>query len=240
MLGLKVRKMRRESCMSFWFPKIVDLIPVPLTKMIVLSDEQTSDIGTILDRRRTDAFSTLCSEIKVAGDMVGWPAFLRTGQGSGKHRWNETCFLQNYDQIGQHIYNLIEWSCMVDFLGLPYNIWVVREMLPVNALFRCQRYGGMPIVHEVRIFARNGDVQCVHPYWPEKALQEGCPDISTWRELLPILNASPPKEVLGWASDASRAVDGYWSIDFLETKRGWFLTDMARGDESFHADGCHS
>lgn len=29
-----------------------------------------------------------------------------------------------------------------------------------------------------------------------------------------------------------------WSVDVLETRRGWFVTDMAEAARSFHWPGC--
>jgi hypothetical protein len=36
------------------------------------------------------------------------------------------------------------------------------------------------------------------------------------------------------ANAAGRAVGGVWSIDLLETRRGWMVTDMAEAHKSWH------
>ena len=40
------------------------------------------------------------------------------------------------------------------------------------------------------------------------------------------------------ATKAGRALGGSWSVDILETARGWFITDMAEADRSFHLPDC--
>ena len=40
--------------------------------------------------------------------------------------------------------------------------------------------------------------------------------------------------LIALAEKASRAVGGAWSIDLLETRRGWVLTDMAEAHRSWH------
>lgn len=40
------------------------------------------------------------------------------------------------------------------------------------------------------------------------------------------------------AAHAGSVVGGAWSVDILETERGWMVTDMAEAHKSFHWEGC--
>jgi len=42
------------------------------------------------------------------------------------------------------------------------------------------------------------------------------------------------------ATQAGKAVGGAWSVDILETERGWYVTDMAEAHKSSHWEGCES
>ncbi len=150
---------------------------------------------------------------------------------------------------------------MVDFLGLPTDVWAVRELLPTRPLCHLPCYDGMPLVPEVRCFIENGEVVCWHPYWPEGAIREGFPrecenprsllDPSVpavfrsklpenFEEIVRACHDLDPSEFLPIAqrvADHFRA-DGAWSVDLLPTDRGWFVTDMALAEESFHWPEC--
>ena len=45
-------------------------------------------------------------------------------------------------------------------------------------------------------------------------------------------------ELRNLASAAGKAVGGEWSVDILETRRGWYITDMAEAYKSWHWEGC--
>jgi len=131
---------------------------------------------------------------------------------------------------------LVEWSEMVDFLGLPVNVWAVREMLPTQPLFRCAGYKGFPVVREFRVFVDGSTVLYRNPYWPDGAIEEGKPDVLNWRELLRRANELTDDEatvINRLASQCGNAVGGKWSVDVLETSRGWYVTDMAVAERSW-------
>jgi hypothetical protein len=186
-------------------------------------------------------FRRFVSELQEAADQIGYPAFLRTGQGSGKHQWSRCCYLAKRDMVADHVVNLVEWSHMVDMMGLPTDVWCVREMLPVKPIGVCERYRGMPVVKEFRFFVRDGKIVCRHPYWPLDALNEGgfAADVPEgWYEEF----CRIPDEVEPLAARVAQAFagDGAWSVDLLETDRGWYVTDMAEAERSFHFPGCQT
>ena len=120
---------------------------------------------------------------------------------------------------------------MVDMMGLPHDVWVVREMLNVEPLFRCDRYAWMPVVRERRYFVDGPTVLYSIPYWPEDALEQGGPDTEDWRDHMGLLNA--PVEGDALASKCGQAVGGKWSVDILEAVDGLYIIDMATAERSY-------
>ena len=225
---------RETNCLSYWYPRISHEVPTPQTFWIKVS--HGADLLKMVDGSEPSLLGTVEKFIDEAAQRVGFPAFLRTGQGSGKHHWRRCCFLPDRDSIVRHIGELVEWSNIVDFMGLPHNVWVVRKMLDVEPMFRCNRYGGMPVVREWRYFVEGGRLLYGNPYWPEEALEEGRPDAANWRDSLSRLNAEPPAEVAEMACKAGAAVGGRWSVDCLEARDGWYVTDMAIAENSYGWD----
>jgi len=48
------------------------------------------------------------------------------------------------------------------------------------------------------------------------------------------LDVDTERKLTEYANATGRAVGGAWSIDILETKRGWHVTDMAEAANSWH------
>ena len=100
--------------------------------------------------------------------------------------------------------------------------------------------GRMPIVREFRAFVYDGEPMCLHPYWPAASLG-GRTEDTEWKEKLECLNRYTDDEeqtLRDLAAQAGRVVDGDWSVDLLETKRGWYITDMAQAEHSYHWEQC--
>lgn len=251
--------MTNRNCLSYWFPKLSAAgVPVPRTEIV----RTTCNLSPLLDNNTPDGWEDFLAELNAAirklTDAANPtpPVFLRTGQGSGKHNWKRTCHLTDATKIGHHVAALVEWSEMVDFLGLPWNVWVVREMLPVDPVAVLPAYGDMPLVKEVRCFVRGGEVICCHPYWPQLAVADGFGmprDRTDGRvkgagdstRLADAVARSTPNadDKEQWMPLAERvavafADDGAWSVDLLATRKGWAVTDMAEAGRSFHWDGC--
>lgn len=252
--------MNDKNCLSYWFPLLRDSgLPVPKTVV------STTDIYLyeLLDGKIPKGWEAFLTGLRGAGEWVGYPLFLRTGWGSGKHHWESTCYVKDEASLPHHVYALVEWSECAGPLGLPYHVWAVREMLPTNPVLTLPNYKNMPLCREFRCFTRDGRLLCLHPYWPWKAVLEGfshpipnscvrkyggvditghrqLPDNleQIWSELCNI-SEHEHNEVGQLAQSAGKAVgSGYWSVDILETSRGWFITDMAVGEESYHWPGC--
>lgn len=230
-----------QCCMSFWLPRLEEAkIPTPATVLVVVDNWQ--EMSKVLDGKSSPEFDVLVAKLtEIVTSIAGvgmLPCFLRTGETSAKHYWRDTCLLERVEDIPAHVANIIEFSECCDFLGLAYGVWAIREMLPTTPLFRCSAYHEFPVTREYRFFVRNGLVECWHPYWPEDALEQGAPDVDDWRERAAVMREEPPAEACALARRVAGLFEDWWSVDLLETTRGWYVTDMARGERSWHMPGC--
>lgn len=229
-----------KNCISYWFP-ILDAtsgVNVPETIIIRMPISIYRGEGDLPSLSYLD---TLTEMIFAATRLVGLPAFLRTGQGSGKHDWTSTCFLKESildSEILDRVARLCEWSQIVDAMGLPYHVWAIRQFLRLKHDFTA--FNGMPVAREYRCFIENDEVKCVHPYWPEDAIQSA--SVEDWRERLrDMYGEGPDQAMVDMAAKVADAFknDGAWSVDLCEDVDGkWWVTDMAEAKRSFHWKGC--
>lgn len=237
-----------RNCLSYWFPKLVAAgVPVPRTKIVQWPGHPWSLSYPLNGEPAPPELDGFIADLKAAALRISpvGPWFLRTGQGSGKHEWSKCCHLTDLDKILNHVCGLVEWSHLVDFLGLRHDVWVVREFLPTRPVAVLPRYHGFPLVPEVRAFIRGGRVVCHHDYWPAGAVQDGLPRGTDAIAAGEVAAAASVRglaldDALRLATVVARAFesDGAWSVDLLPTDRGWHVTDMAEAARSFHFPGC--
>ena len=233
---------RDPNSLCLWYPKIEPVVPTPKTAWV---DFDLRWMFPIFDGHPPlpqcdEAIARLCEQ----GNNIGWPCFFRTDLCSGKHDWLSTCYTPDSDAAKRNVRPLIEYGEMTSFAGLPVTALVVREFLRAESPFTC--YQGFPMTLERRVFVRDGEVLCDHPYWPKEAVAQGRPTDLDWEAKFDALyatyGAAHERTVRDLASKAGKAVGGYWSVDFLLAKGsagyGWYLTDMARGEDSYHYDWC--
>lgn len=228
-----------KTALSYWFPKLVAAgLPVPRTIIVEATSDECLDIGAGIWGEEGDGSAVaFLARLKQAADSIGYPCFLRTDHTSNKHQWEKTCFLQRSSDLVNHVAALAEFSEICDFIGLPYRNWVVREYLPIIPFGSCPRYGNMPVCREFRFFVDNSNIRCIHPYWPMQALKDG--GVGTDLDYGALCEFGGDADKLkALAVAAGHAVGGSWSIDILETLRGWYVTDMAEAKKSFHWEGC--
>jgi hypothetical protein len=251
--------MTDKTCLSYWFPKLIEAaIPVPRTEIVptelelmrILDDPDQHP----LPKGFSQEYTTFLNRLKAAAEAVGFPCFLRTGETSNKHRWKHTCFIPDADQIHRSVPELIEFSAMADMMGLATNVWAVREYLPVEPIAVLPRYGDMPLVPEARCFIEGGKVLCAHSYWPCDAIRDGLArvNMTDFDDTEMVNNAEADRlfdlcvNALNWnhiidlAAKVAEAFkdDGYFSVDMIPARDKWWVIDMAEGEKSFHYEGC--
>lgn len=231
-----------KTALSYWFPLIEAAgLPAPKTLITTMPREAMEAIFPAFDglepkAEHLTAHLAFVDKLIEMGREVGFPCFLRTDHTSGKHEWERTCYVNSEADMRNHVFSIIEYSEMCSLVGVPWGTWVVREFLPTMPLGTCPNYGNMPLCREFRFFVGDGEVRCWHPYWPLESLEQGGADTS----LFDRLSAAPEdyKSLHELAHRTARALEGSWSVDILETKRGWYVTDMAEAHKSFHWEGC--
>jgi hypothetical protein len=227
------------TCLTHWFPKLVAAgIAVPRTELVPMPEAVLRDIFRRFDGQAlTDVSKPFFTQLAAAAGRMGYPVFLRTGFTSAKHNWKDSCYLTKPEQIPDHVTSIVEYGEMMSFTGLPCDWWVVRELLPTRPMAVCPDYSDMPVCREFRAFVVDGAVRCIHPYWPMEALERGgVRDAQAVFERLSECTNEPELRTLAGAAGA--AVGGYWSVDMLETDRGWMVTDMAVAKQSWHWPAC--
>ena len=155
------QRLSEQSSMTYWWPLVRDL-PIPQPKTLCVPTDHEAMFGMLYDK---PAPADTLEKIRECCDSLGYPAFIRTDQLSGKHDWNKTCYLERPGDLGQHLYWLADATGMADIMGdMRFEALFVREFLRLRTAFRAFS-GGMPINREVRCFVRDGSVECLHEYW---------------------------------------------------------------------------
>lgn len=230
---------RELTRLSYWFPFIEDAgLPVPKTRLIRATAGEEAVMWKFFDGKGCASdIEGLVSRIKEATtELGGFPVFLRTDLTSAKHDWKHSCYVDSPDVLLQHMLRIAEFSACASLVGLPFDTWVVRELLPTTPLFVA--FQDMPITREFRFFVRDGKVEHVQPYWPPDSIRN--PQRENWREILKKASALSSAEhdlLFELSCKANIAVPGFWSVDWLQTSSGeWVLIDMAEGEKSYRWD----
>jgi len=231
-----------RNALSYWFPLIEAAgLPVPRTIIVDMPDEAMEAMWGWFDGKDAGDSKPFFSALATAADMLGYPCFLRTDHTSAKHCWERSCYLASADVIPQHVSEIVLYSETAGIIGLLWDRWAVREFLPTRPLGICPRFGNMPVCREFRFFVEDDNILCWHAYWPMSALEQGGlndPALFMAIHADELCRCDDETELRDLASKAGQAVGGAWSVDILETGRGWFITDMAEADKSFHWEGC--
>jgi hypothetical protein len=150
--------------MLYWYPKIKHLdIPQPETKIVEIPFKKFTEL---LDGNSTlSEYSKDFSEILQS--LKPFPIFLRTDNSSQKHSFKKTCRLPDESSLLGHILELVDSNLASDLMD---DALVFRRWLDLDAGFVA--FDGLPINTEARVFINNSKIQCIHPYWPEDAIQQ--------------------------------------------------------------------
>jgi len=239
----------RNSSLAYWFPILVDLgINVPKTMIIDVNKYDKNCVPALkkvfwmekLTEADEKSLGAFVATMEMVATKMGYPLFLRTGHTSNKHEWVESCYINHPKFIGSHIQNIAEHSCMANMEGgWPINIWVLRKLIPTNPIFTA--FNGFPVTKEFRVFIRDGEVECYHPYWFKEALRGHTKD-KDWETKLNKMNYlrfGERGDILSESKKIAKEFEGWWSIDWLKGKDGkWYAIDMALGEDSYHFKGC--
>jgi len=228
-----------RTALSWWFPRIFAAgLPVPKTILLDIPRDAEEAAWGAFDGKEAGSTAAFFQTINEAASSIGYPAFLRTDHTSGKHSWKDACFLASKADIGRCVFGIIEFSECCDIFGLPWSRWAVREFLPTMPVGICPNFGNMPICREFRFFVEDGKVRCWHPYWPLHALEQGGAVFHGDFDFDEFCSPDDLALLTDLAERAGEVCGGAWSVDILETERGWYVTDMAEAHKSFHWEGC--
>ncbi len=225
------------NSLVYWYPILQEIrIPTPRT---IIVHSGLCELGIMSDGKLPEDWEYFENKLKQAMDEIGYPCFLRTGQLSNKHGWENSCLIKKSSDIKDHVRNLVEASYMANIAGRPFrfDFWVVRELLKTKPVFN-YFHGEMPVTREIRAFINKGKMQCVHPYWVSEAFKGLTKEE---KKLLKEVQKLPPKnhEVYKMINYIAGYFKGYWSVDFLEDENGkWWCIDMAVGERSYHYPKC--
>jgi len=239
------RQDRKLNRLTYWFPAVQDSLQpqeYPETKILWTDCNLLSLIYGIVP----NCMKQFRAQLSSACLSVGLPCFLRTDELSGKHSWSETCYVEHVSNLPRHIARLVEESELADIMGLPIDVWVVRKMLRAwrdGLSFRA--FNGMPMTSERRLFVRNGELICHHPYWPPASIKN--PDCCDWESKLEKLNTCSTNE-LSLLQEKTKHLSRHpllskhaWSVDWLycpPPDDSWYLIDMALAEMSWHWPDC--
>lgn len=247
--------MDEKNCISWWLPRLeAAALPVPRTRIVRTDLNLMPWIGgEPVDG--ADAFlKELHEAVQEMAVLGGGPAFLRSGHFSGKHAWRRTCYIADGGEVTPealqcHVAEMMEVGECMSIIGFPWGVWAAREYLhpaPGDVAFEASEFYDMPVRRELRVFVRDGRVECYHPYWPENAFRRATPEqLEAVRRIredadgqrsAALATARRAGEAL--AAGATRPDDAWWSVDMLHTSRGWYVTDCALGSQSWHWPFC--
>lgn len=215
-----------------WLDAAKKYAPVPETVLIPVK----YNLDFLLDGIMPKGLEELEKQIVEAGEITGWPMFLRTDYTSGKHDWKSCCGnATGPEKIGECISALVNWSAIID---VPVTAFMARKMIPTSQIFTA--FNGMPITREFRLFARNGEIYHVQPYWPEEAFSDRDADLlnSGGREkllLMSVMSETEFEKLAKMTVDVAKELPQTgWSVDWLQDTSGkWWLTDMAVDSVSY-------
>jgi hypothetical protein len=230
------------NCISNWFPRLQEVgARVPRTAIVRLSEDEADDLTLWAYGEPPPSLKQSVDAVRAACDTIGYPCFLRSGQTSAKHGWKDSCYIPHAESVESHMYQIVEYSAMAGFDGLPLNVWAARELLPTVPAFTAF-YGRMPITREFRFFVRDGKVEHWQPHWPGKAIEGQSPDSEDWELWLAEISDLDDVSLAGLtilSEEIGLHIGGYWSIDWLWVQREgemggeWHCTDMAVGEQSY-------
>jgi len=214
-----------KSCISYWYPKIKGVVPVPVTE--IYNEESVKD-GMYF-----------CDWLKETCNMLGFPVLLRTGNFIGEIGWENTCFIKSPERVIPNMLNLVSLSRHYN-LDLPISVWAVSQYIPSTVFFIADRYGNMPVIKKVKGYIKSGVVLEGLSFTDREFLAQGISKkdksfdlvYSTMCELDVTEKVNIQYMLF---KIASIFTDGQWEIEFFKSDKGkWFLYNMIKYQETMH------
>ena len=219
-----------KNCFSYWFPKINSIEGV-LTPKTIIVPFHYNDLLKALDSNFTESYFKSLEAVKEACRNLGFPCFIKNSHFSGKHSWNQNCFVQKEEDLENNLLNLTSDAYC---LGVSDSLYIiVRELIPTRPAFFA--FGGTPITKEFRFFVIDGKVTHVQPYWPLNSINDpNADDFDDRLKQISTLSQEQEKYLMDLSQKVSQNIEGAWSVDWLQSKSGdWYLIDMALEESSF-------
>lgn len=209
--------------MAHWFPMLEPLdIPVPETVPVELERQEDGP-------PEWDTAATAEKLKRFDGE-----AFVRSGFKSAQMHQSGS-HIRGYDDIDPTITELLSQHVMMG-MRIGEKLWL-REWLDLDFC----AYSRDPLVPEVRVFIRDGEVVCHHPRLEGF---ESAPGGHEHREVAEDYFESGwcgehrDETVEDYAERVADALDGWWSVDFVMDRDGnWYCTDMALDAVYWREDG---
>lgn len=231
-MGLEIDKNR----LSYWYPILREVIPEDrMPHTVIVRYEGGGSPISLCDGETPDGWWAFLHKLEREAGKIGYPVFLRHDLFSGKHGWIQTCYVSNGNQLSSHVAQIIEDWHMVNMRADPDgdDTWVLREFIPIKQPV-LMAFAGMPIGRERRCVVRDGEVEEVFPYWPVRAFEWNAPKRIT--EAIGLISSITREELAiiePLAESVGKALGGDWTVDFMESERGWMLIDCAQLKDSW-------
>ena len=198
--------------MSHWFPVVDDLdVPTPTTKRLEIAPGTDEPIEWDNE--------AACELV----ESLGGTAFIRSGRSSGDGEHSQLIKSPDPLQVKRTIKALVVDHMMAQ-MKLGEALWF-REWLDLDH----------PVATEVRTYIRDGEVVCAHPRLDD--LHRAKDKEAAYERTQAALDADWESTLKPHAETVAAAMDGWWSLDFVQDTNGdWYCTDMAL-DAIYERDG---
>lgn len=213
-----------------WLPAL-DRKVVNIPRTVFVNASRENLFNFMEDEEDLHCFQNL----KDAGDIVGWPFFLRTNMASAKHCGPVAFKVESEDDI-RRAAGLTFQDNVIKSIDLNFDSFMVRSWLDLEHAFTA--FDGLPISAEWRVLCDGYSISKDGFYWPKDAIKDA--DVEDWEDKLDQFRAVTFAAFTesGCYEKAAQSVQAVnkrlgtnymeWSVDFaMDKNKKWWLIDMA-------------
>ena len=212
-----------KNSMDYWFT-LVKGSGLPFPETVKIEVRKSTNLMDFMNRWPKDPAKIFTKQSCKLIKKLKYPLFLRSDQSSDKHGYDKTCLVETADDLMPHMRNIAEMNYMVDIN--PHSFYC-RELLEVDSSFTCFP-GKLPIGVEVRTFLYKGRVACIHPYWPNDAINSWIKDqINFVKERIKIIQAYEKDESIKMDDDINAIKKDFTKILPVENWQELLLEQYA-------------